>query len=56
MIRSFILVVLLVVGLSSCGAGPRYLVGAAGEVAPGVPGAGPGAEAAKASTATSPKA
>ncbi len=48
MIRSLILVVLLVVGLSSCGAGPRYLVGAAGEVAPGVPGVGPGAEAAKA--------
>ena len=49
MSRALILVVLLVVGPSSCtGVAPRYLAGAAGEASPGVPGVGPGAEAAKA--------
>lgn len=48
--RAFILVVLLaVVGLSGCtGIAPGYMAGAAGEVSPGVPGWGPGADAAKA--------
>lgn len=49
MVRIPILIVLLAVGLAGCdGLAPRYMAGAAGEVAPGVPGWGPGADAAKA--------
>lgn len=52
MIRSLIFVVLLLAaGLSGCmptGGMNAVMVGAAGEASPGVPGSGPGAEAARA--------